>query len=66
MGVIDMVNGKLCETLPIEEIDQIRNKSYNQALEDLVKKCENAKFYHFGQHYVDIRDIREFKKELSR
>lgn len=37
MSVIDMVNGKLCETLPIEEIEQIRNESYNQALEDMRK-----------------------------
>lgn len=66
MGVIDMVNGRLCETLPVEEIEQIGNDSYNQALEDFVKKCENAKFYHFGQHYVDIRDIREFKKKLTK
>lgn len=49
-----------------EVIEIEKKKSYNQALEDFVKKCENAKFYQFGQHYVDIRDIREFKKELSR
>lgn len=39
---------------------------YNQALEDFVEKCEKATFYQFGQHYVDMRDIREFKKELSK
>ena len=44
---------------------RIENIAHNKALEDLVKKCENAKLYHFGQQYVDIRDIREFKKELT-
>ena len=65
MGVIDMVNGRLCETLPIEEIEQISKERYNQALDDLVKKCEKAVFYYYRQKYVDIRDIRELAKELK-
>lgn len=43
MGVIDMVNGRLCETLTIEEIEQIRIESYNQALDDLKFNLEKEK-----------------------
>ncbi len=40
-----MVNGRLCETLPIEEIEQIRNESYNQAL----KKIKDASVIFDGE-----------------
>lgn len=51
---------KCAERLLAEYEKQI----YNQALEDLVKKCEKAALYQFGQKYVDMRAIGEFKKEL--
>lgn len=39
---------------------------YNKALDDFVKMCDEAKYIMFEQYTVDMRDIREFKKELSK
>lgn len=59
-------NDLKCMTFSKNDISRIENEAYNQALEDLVKKCEKATFYQFGQYYVDMRDVRKIKKELSK
>lgn len=59
MGIIDMVNGRLCETLPIEEIERIRDDSYNQALKDFYSECERISNY--GVFGISTSTMKELK-----
>lgn len=52
--------------IPQELIDKIKIDSYNQALEDFVKMCDEAKYIMFKQYTVDMRDIREIKERLKK
>lgn len=46
--------------------DTCEREIYNEALEDFVNKCDEAKYIMFEQYTVDMRDIREIKKELTK
>lgn len=60
----DQMKELLCDNK--KNCEEAYQDGYNQALEDFVKKCDEAKYIMFEQYTVDMRDIREIKKELTK
>lgn len=68
MGVIDMVNGKLCEILPIEEIEQIKKEVISETVRTIEEMITNCGSYEFNPEITDydrgLRDAFETVLEI--